>query len=129
MKLEELRASVQELRDEVKRLSEIEDITPEDDARLTEACDELPVREAELEKAEARAKVIERAAIAPEQPETRASFSAPQVARKVTAQDVLEDRSATRTQISDAILRSLDERDVDDTAMRRHLKRHGSDTR
>ena len=40
MKLDELRSSVKELRDEIARLSEIEDITPEDDARLTEACDE-----------------------------------------------------------------------------------------
>lgn len=129
MKLDELRASVSALRDEIKRLSEIDDITPDDDARLTEACDELPTREAELAKAEARQKVIERAAIAPDQPETRADFHAPNVVRKTEAEDVLEDRTASTMQIRDAILRSLDEREVDDTAVRRYFKRHGSDTR
>lgn len=64
-KLNELRTSVDELRDEIVKLSEIEDITPEQDARLTEAATELPVREAALEAEEARAQIVERAKSAP----------------------------------------------------------------
>jgi len=128
-KLTELRASVQELRDEIVALSEIEDITPEDDARLTEAVAELPTREAEIAKLEARQAVIERAALAPKDDDSTRGFSAPTVIRKTDAASVLEDRDASRGQISDAILRSLSERDVDDTAVRGYLKRHGSDTR
>jgi HK97 family phage major capsid protein len=82
-KLTELRASVQELRDEIVTLSEIEDITPEDDTRLTEAVAELPTREAELETLEARQAVIDRAAevsaAVGDQPELRAGYSVPNI--------------------------------------------------
>lgn len=129
MKLEELRTLVAELRDEAVKLSELEDITPEQDARLDEIVVDIEAREAEIVKLEARQAVIERAAVAPKQPETRADFQAPTVIRKTTVEDVLEDRSASSGQIRDALLRSVADRDVDDTALRAHLKRHGNDTR
>lgn len=128
-KLEELRAAVVELRDEAVALSELDDITPEQDERLDAVIADIEAREAEIAKLEARQAVIERAAKAPKDDESTRGFNAPTVIRKTDAESVLEDRSATRGQISDALLRQVAERDVDDTALRAHLKRHGSDTR
>ena len=78
---------------------------------------------------EAREKILAARSVQADQPELRASFTAPTVVRKTAVEDVLEDRSASKGQIRDAILRSLDERGTDDTAIRQHLIRHGSDTR
>jgi len=128
-KLTELRAAVVELRDEAVALSELDDITPEQDERLDAIVTDIEAREAEIAKLEARQAVIERAAKAPKGDESTRGFNAPTVIHKTDAQSVLENRDASRGEISDAILRSLADRDVDDTAMRGYLKRHGSDTR
>lgn len=53
-KLNELRSAVSELRDEVDALASIEDITPEDDQRLSDAVAEFEARTAELAEAEER---------------------------------------------------------------------------
>lgn len=58
-KLDELTTKVEEMRNEIVRLSEIEDITPEDDTRLSELTDEFPTRQAELETERERQKVID----------------------------------------------------------------------
>src|SRR4051812_4102250 len=52
MNIEELRSSVVTLQAEVAELSTIEEITPQQDARLNEALDELEAREAEVAAAE-----------------------------------------------------------------------------
>ena len=131
-KLTELRAAVVELRDEAVALSELDDITPEQDERLDAVIADIEAREAEIVKLEARQAVIDRAAVTAarvgEQPELRGDFHAPNVIRKTDAESVLEDRSATKGQISDALLRSIAEREVDDTQVRSLLKRHGDDT-
>lgn len=54
MNTNELRSSVDALRSEIDELASIEDITPEQDARLDAAIDEHKARSAELDKAEAR---------------------------------------------------------------------------
>lgn len=53
--IDELRSAVAALRDEIAELSTLDDITPEQDARLDEALSELDTRTAELNKAEERA--------------------------------------------------------------------------
>ena len=81
MNIDELRSTVAELRDEIESLSTAVDITPEQDARLTEALDEFEARTTELAAAEARAERIARARAT----EVRrdAGFDAPQIMRKV----------------------------------------------
>ena len=44
------------------------------------------------------------------------------------ADDIVNDRSATAGQVRDGLLRSVSERDMDDTQMRTLLKRHRNDT-
>lgn len=104
-KLTELRASIQELRDEIVALSEIEDITPEQDARLTEAVAELPTREAELDTLEARQAVIDRAALAPKHDEGARTFSAPHVNRK--SESDLYDFDQRSTSTEDIVARAM----------------------
>lgn len=132
-KLPALTAAVVELRDEAVALSELDDITPEQDERLSAVVAEIEARQAEIAKVEAREAVIARAASVTakvgDQPELRGDFTAPTVIRKTDAASVIEDRAATGGQIRDALLRSLDEREVDDTNVRSLLKRHKSDTR
>ena len=88
MKLPELRAAVVELRDEAVALSELDDITPEQDARLDAVVTEIEAREAEIAKLEARQAVIERAAKAPKDDETTRGFSVPNVSRKSDPYDL-----------------------------------------
>jgi HK97 family phage major capsid protein len=57
--LEELRASVAELRGEIVRLSDIEDISEEDDEKLTVMMSEYEIRKADLDRLEERARRIE----------------------------------------------------------------------
>ena len=105
MKITELRSKVEALKAEIESLAAIEDITPEDDARLSAALDEFEARNGELSDAEAReariaaarASVVERAA----------GFDAPQIMKRVdTKVDV---RSATRGEIRGAALKVLEE--------------------
>lgn len=103
-KLDELRTAVAGLQADVKRLSAIDDISPEDDAALTTALDEFEARSAELAELEARAKRIEAAQAATT--ERAAGFDAPHFMKPTdTAIDL---RSATPGELRDAALKVLD---------------------
>ena len=104
MKIEELRSKVAALKAEIESLAAIEDITPEDDARLSSKLDEFDVRNGELTEAEVRQARIDAAKSV--SVERAAGFDAPQIMRKTdTAIDV---RSASRGEIRDAALKVLE---------------------
>jgi HK97 family phage major capsid protein len=105
MKIEELRSKVAALKAEIESLAAIEDITPEDDARLSSKLDEFDVRNGELTEAEVRQARIDAAKSV--SVERAAGFDAPQIMRKTdTAIDV---RSASRGEIRDAALKVLEQ--------------------
>ena len=54
MNINELRSMVAGLRDEIRSLADLEQITPEQDAELTAKVDAFEARKAELDAAEAR---------------------------------------------------------------------------
>lgn len=104
MKIEELRSKVEALKAEIESLAAIENITPEDDARLTVALDEFDARNSELAEADARQARIDSAKSTVV--ERAAGFDAPQIMRKTeTKVDV---RSASRGEIRDAALKTLE---------------------
>ncbi len=104
MKIEELRSKVEALKTEIESLAAIDDISADDDARLTAALDEFDARSAELSAVEARAKRVDAARSTVV--ERAAGFDAPQIMRKTeTAVDV---RSATRGEIRDAAMKVLE---------------------
>lgn len=107
-KLSELRASVVELRDEAVTLSELEDITPEQDARLDEIVADLEAREGEIGKLEARQAVLDRAALVEDQPELRAGISTAPQFKKATETDI-DVRTAGIPEVRDAARKLLDE--------------------
>lgn len=104
MKLEELRSSVAALKSEIETLAAAEEITEEQDARLSAALDEFEARKAELEATEARLARIEAAkAVVTER---AAGFDAPQVMKRTeTSVDV---RSASRGELRDAALKIIE---------------------
>jgi HK97 family phage major capsid protein len=104
MKLDELRSSVAALKSEIETLAAAEDITPEQDARLSAALDEFEARKADLDAAEERAARIEAAKSVVT--ERAAGFDAPQVMKRTeTNVDV---RSASRMEIRDAALKIVE---------------------
>ena len=104
MNINELRSKVEALKTEIESLAAIENITPEDDARLSAALDEFEARKGELSDAEVRQSRIDAAKSAVV--ERAAGFDAPQIMRKTeTAIDV---RSASRGEIRDAALKTLE---------------------
>jgi HK97 family phage major capsid protein len=104
MKLDELRSSVAALKSEIETLAAAEDITPEQDSRLSAALDEFEARKADLDAAEARAARIEAAKSVVT--ERAAGFDAPQVMKRTeTNVDV---RSASRMEIRDAALKIVE---------------------
>jgi HK97 family phage major capsid protein len=104
MKIEEIRSKVEALKAEIESLAAIENITPEDDARLSTALDEFETGKAELEAVEARAKRVDAAKASVV--ERAAGYDAPQVMKK-TATDI-DVRRATRGEIRDAALKVLE---------------------
>jgi HK97 family phage major capsid protein len=104
MKFDELRDKVAQLRDEIETLAALEDITPDDDARLSAALEEFEARKGELAEAESRAARIEAAKATIT--ERAAGFDAPQVMKR-TSTDV-DVRSATRGEIRDAALKIVE---------------------
>jgi HK97 family phage major capsid protein len=104
MKLEELRSSVAALKSEIETLAAAEEITEEQDARLSAALDEFEARKAELEATEARLARIEAAkAVVTER---AAGFDSPQVMKRTeTSVDV---RSASRGELRDAALKIIE---------------------
>jgi HK97 family phage major capsid protein len=105
MKFEELRSKVTELRDEIETLAAIEDITPEDDARLSIALEEFEARKSELAEVEARQARIDAAKSTVT--ERSVGFDAPQVMKKVSTD--VDVRSASRGEIRDAALKLVEE--------------------
>lgn len=105
MKLDELRSQVSELRDSIAELSEIENITVEDDAILSEKLNAFETLSAELVEMEQRAARIEAAKASVV--ERAAGFDQVQVMRRVEPKE-LDVRTATRTQLKDAALKMLD---------------------
>ena len=105
MNLHDLRAQVEEIRSTVVRLSEIDDITPEDDEELTAALEAFEARKAELVELEARAARIEAAKA--QVTERHTGIDSPTVIKRVdpTALDL---RSATRGELRDAALKVLE---------------------
>lgn len=115
--MDELRNKVAALRDEIEKLAAIEDITPEDDARLDATLVEFEARKADLEAAEARAARI--AAAKSVVTERAAGFDAPQVIKPAAEVNV---RSASRSEIRDAALRISDKAGLS-AGQERHLER------
>ena len=101
MKHDELRSKVAELRDEIEALAAVENISAEDDARLTAALDEFEALKSELAEVEARAARIEaaRASVT----ERAAGFDAPQIKKAVKTE--VDVRSASRGEVRDAALK------------------------
>lgn len=105
MKFEELRSKVTELRDEIENLAAIEDITPEDDARLSAALEEFDTRKGELAEAETRHARIEAAKSVVT--ERAAGFDTPQIMKRVSSD--VDVRQASRGEIRDAALKIVEE--------------------
>ena len=105
MNLHELRAQVEEIRSTVVRLSEIDDITPEDDEALSAALEAFEARKAELDDLEARAARIEAAKAAAT--ERHAGIDSPTILKRVEP-SALDLRTATRGELRDAALKVLE---------------------
>ncbi len=100
MKLEELRAAATALRDEVKALSEKEDLTADEETRFEAAISEYETVKVDFDKAEARAKQvaeIRRAELSPGVPDF-------QVKKDLDPSSV-DIRTATRAELRDAALK------------------------
>lgn len=104
MKIEEIRSKVEALKSEIETLAAIENISADDDARLSVALDEFESTKAELDAQEARAKRVEAAKASVV--ERAAGFDAPQIMKK-TATDI-DVRRASRGEIRDAALKVLE---------------------
>ena len=104
MKITELRDQVAALKAEIESLAALEEITPEQDARLNSALDEFESRRGELDQAEARAARIDSARTSVT--ERAAGFDAPQVMKRTeTNVDV---RTAPASQVRDAAFKLLE---------------------
>lgn len=104
MNIEEIRSAVEALKAEIETLAAADQLTEEQDARLSAALDEFEGRSSELAAAEARQRRVEAAKATVV--ERSAGFDAPQIMRRTeTAIDV---RSATRGEIRDAALKVLE---------------------
>lgn len=104
MNINELRSKVAALKAEIESLAAIEEITPEDDARLSVSLDEFDARSADLAAAELRAARVDAAKSAVV--ERAVGFDAPQIMKK-TATDI-DVRSASRGEVRDAALKVLE---------------------
>jgi len=105
MKLDELCSKVSELRDQIADLSEIENITDEDDAILSEKLNAFETLSAELVEQEQRAARI--AAAKASVVERASGIDQVQVMRQVEPKQ-LDLRTATRGELKDAALKMLE---------------------
>ena len=105
MNLHELRAQVEEIRSTVVRLSEIDDITPDEDEELTAALETFEARKAELVELEARAARIEAAKA--QVTERHAGVDSPTILKRVEP-SALDLRTASRGELRDAALKVLE---------------------
>lgn len=104
--------------------TEARSATPDEDALVSVALDEIKARNADIAEIEARLEVIAEAA-----KERKVAEPFQVVRESADAKDVALDRNASPTEMRDAVLRSLDESDIDDTQVRALFKRHRNDTR
>jgi HK97 family phage major capsid protein len=130
--INELRERVATLTDEVRELSELDDITEDQDARLDAALDELDEARTAVDKAEARAARI--AKINEQRTGEHAGVPpvAPQIMRRVETKD-LDVRSLDRSEARDAAMklmeteaRDLSEKQLVD--LERKISRRSRDT-
>lgn len=120
-KIEELRSRIAELTESIVRLSEIEDITPEDDALLTAELDARDAAEAELKPLEVRAARVAAAKAAV----TERSAGVPNFIVRNAAPTVDETRGMNAMQLVDAVTRSVEAHGTGDIEhVRGILKRH-----
>lgn len=122
-KLPQLLSDLVEMRDEIARLAEIEEITPEDDARLSELCAALPTREAEAADLEARAAIVKRAQ---EARSAKPADSQPQIMRRTEKR--VDARTASTGELRDASMAIIEDARFlstdDQEAAERRVKRH-----
>lgn len=104
-KIEALRTEAQELRDDIVRLSELDDITPEQDAELDAKIERYAAVSADLERAEARQSIVD--SLAERKQQTGDGAADFQIQRK-TATDV-DARTAAPGEVRDAARKLLDE--------------------
>jgi HK97 family phage major capsid protein len=102
--------------------TEARSATPDEDALVSVALDEIKARNAEIADIEGRLEVIAEA-----EKERSAATPFQIVREKADATDAALDRNASPVEMRDAVLRSLDENDIDDTQVRSLFKRHGND--
>ena len=103
MNINELRSLVAGLRDEIRSLADLEQITAEQDAELTAKVDTFEARKAELEAAEARQARIDAAKAT----EVTRDAGVPQIMRKVEP-SLVDARTATRQELRSAALKTLE---------------------
>ncbi len=134
-KLTEARDALAALQTEIVTLSELDEITTEQDERLDAAIAELPEREARVATLEERAALIERAKVQPDQEGTRAGFvpgSAPHQNNKRDPFDLSDLRyGATESEVRGRAITALETiKNVDDN-QRSHVtelvERHGGE--
>jgi HK97 family phage major capsid protein len=104
MKITELRDQVAALQAEIESLAAIEEITPDQDARLTAVLDEFDARKSELDAAEIRAARVEAAKAAIT--ERGVGFDAPQIMKRTETK--VDIRSASRGEVRDAAMKILE---------------------
>jgi HK97 family phage major capsid protein len=112
-------------------LEELDTLTPDtaDETRSVEVIEARAteiVERAQVIKADVAAKVARIGELADVATE-RAALPTINVIKEAPKMDATDIRSASPSQIKDGLLRSLGERDTDDTNMRALLKRHGGD--
>ena len=104
MKIDELRSAVAGMRDEIVRMSAIEDITPEDDAILDATIAEFEIAKSDLDAMDAREARIDAAKATVIE---RTAAVSPTIMRRVDP-TVLDLRTATRGEVRDAALKVLE---------------------
>lgn len=102
MKLEELRAKVSGLRDEVDVLADKEDITPEEEARFVAALAEYEVAKTDFATAEARAKQVAEIRAA----DFTSGDGSPQIMKRTS--ETVDFSRASRIEIRDAALKFME---------------------
>lgn len=104
MKIDDLRSAVAGMRDEIVRMSAIEDITPEDDAILDATIAEFEIAKSDLDAMDAREARIDAAKATVIE---RTAAVSPTIMRRVDP-TVLDLRTATRGEVRDAALKVLE---------------------
>jgi len=128
-KLEELRAEVEATEAEVRDLADVEEITEEQDARLTALVESLPEKREALAAAEAREAVIADVRAGARKPAK--TFEAPTVIKshEDRGMELAQAPGFDQRAIVDEIMRAADRNGQDDTQLRQVVRRHVGDQR